>query len=228
MNMQDPYPGRPLRFAAMVSFLLCLVASQAAADAQYTARNGGPSSAQMISRKGPSPASGLDFVRPVLAGVLYRAGFKGGDKNRTGLSGEQRESLCAAGFSSARYVDFGKNTKYGTTQCSSGSLAYNSARSTRPSDVMKELHGIIKNPSQGPMLVHCMWGVHSSGAISAMALVQFCGWSEERAKKYWDDARNGADCAGGCSGWIDKHFETFKLDASLKISDAERAAICPK
>lgn len=198
------------------------------ADTAYTARNGGPSEKAMLSRSGPKPAEGLDFVRPVLSGVLYRAGFHGGDKARTGLSSAQRDSLCAEGFSSARYVDFGKNTKYGTTSCSSGTLNYQPAKSTSTSDVMKEIHAIAKNPGKGPMLVHCMWGVHSSGAVSAMALVQFCGWSEARAKAYWDDARNGADCAGGCSSWIDKHFASFKVDPALKLSDAERAAICPK
>ena len=78
------------------------------------------------------------------------------------------------------------------------------------------------------MLVHCMWGVHSSGALSAMALVQFCGWSEARAKAYWDEARNGAPCSGGCDKWIDEKFDGFSADPALAISDAERAAICPK
>jgi hypothetical protein len=73
-----------------------------------------------------------------------------------------------------------------------------------------------------------MWGVHSSGALSAMALVQFCGWSEERAKQYWNDARNGAPCSGGCDAWIDGKFAGFKVDPSLQISAAERDAICPK
>jgi hypothetical protein len=73
-----------------------------------------------------------------------------------------------------------------------------------------------------------MWGVHASGALSAMALVQFCGWSESRAKAYWDKARNGAQCANGCDKWIDAKFENFKVNPALKISDAERAAICPK
>jgi hypothetical protein len=73
-----------------------------------------------------------------------------------------------------------------------------------------------------------MWGVHSSGAISAMALVQFCGWSEARAKAYWNDARNNADCSDGCDAWIDHHFEHFKVNPALKISAAEQAAICPK
>ena len=107
-------------------------------------------------------------------------------------------------------------------------MTYAPGKSTRPDDVMAEIHAIITNPSRGPMLVHCMWGVHSSGAISAMALVQFCGWSEERAKAYWDEARNGADCSDGCDAWIDHHFEHFRVNPALSISAAQRAAICPE
>jgi hypothetical protein len=61
-----------------------------------------------------------------------------------------------------------------------------------------------------------------------MALVQFCGWSEDRAKAYWNEARNGAPCSGGCDSWIDGKFAKFSVDSSLAISDAQRAAICPK
>jgi hypothetical protein len=136
--------------------------------------------------------------------------------------------LCEAGFSSARYIDFGKNTDYGTTSCGTGKLSYAPVKSTRPAEVMREIHDIIRNPGRGPLVVHCMWGVHSSGAISAMALVQFCGWSEDRAKVYWNDARNGADCADGCDAWIDHHFDTFDFDPSLTLTAAEQAAICPK
>jgi hypothetical protein len=139
-----------------------------------------------------------------------------------------RAELCEAGFSSARYIDYGKNTDFGTTSCKAGEMSYAPGKSTRPADVMQELHDIIKNPGRGPMLVHCMWGVHSSGAISAMALVQFCGWSEARAKAYWDDARNGADCSDGCEAWIDHHFDTFAFNPNLKLNAAEQAAICPK
>lgn len=211
--------------AAAICFL---AAGAATAETAFENRDGGPSQSAMVSRTGHSPAEGLAFVRPVLSGVLYRAGFKGGDKNRTGLSQTQKTELCEAGFSSARYIDFGKNATYDTTRCAAGSMSYAPGKSTRPADVMREIHDIIKNPGRGPMLVHCMWGVHSSGAISAMALVQFCGWSEDRAKAYWNDARNDADCSDGCDAWIDHHFETFEFDPSLKISAADQAAICPK
>lgn len=225
LSAKVPLVARQLR--AFLAALI-LAGTPAFAEGDFTARSGGPGESAMTARSGKNPAEGLAFVRPVLSGVLYRAGFKGGDKGRTGLSTAQRTELCEAGFSSARYVDFGKNTDFGTTSCNAGKMSYAPAKSTRPADVMQELHEIIKNPGRGPMLVHCMWGVHSSGAISAMALVQFCGWSEERAKAYWDEARNGADCSDGCAAWIDHHFDTFEFNPNLKLTAAEQAAICPK
>jgi hypothetical protein len=225
-------PATRVPFAArlLAAFLgaLILATAPALAEGGFTARSGGPGEGAMLARSGQSPAEGLAFVRPVLSGILYRAGFKGGDKGRTGLSPVQRTALCEAGFSSVRYIDFGKNTDFGTTTCPAGRMSYAPGKSTRPADVMQELHGIIKNPGRGPMLVHCMWGVHSSGAISAMALVQFCGWSEARAKAYWDQARNGADCSDGCDAWIDHHFDTFEFNPNLTLTAAEQAAICPK
>lgn len=197
------------------------------AAADFTTRSGGASENEMLSRSNPSPAEGLAFVRPVMTGVLYRGGFKGGDKSRTGLSSAQRNQLCEAGFSGAIYADFGKNTDYGNTSCGTGTMTYEAARSSRPSSVMKAVHDRIMG-NAGPVYVHCMWGVHSSGALSAMALVQFCGWSESRAKAYWDDARNGAPCSGGCDAWIDGKFKNFKVDPALNISAAQQAAICPK
>ena len=211
---------------AAAAVLVAGLGTQAAAE-DFTARSGGASQSQMVTRSGPSPADGLAFVRPVLKGVMYRAGFKGGDKSRTGLSSSQRTQLCEAGFSVAFYADFGKNTEYGKTSCGSGTLDYQSARSSRPSAVMKTVHERITTGG-GPVLVHCMWGVHASGALSAMALVQFCDWSEMRAKAYWDKARNGASCSGGCDAWIDGKFKNFKVDPALKISAEQKAAVCPK
>lgn len=209
----------------ILAITAALLASPAFAD--WTTRSGGPSQDAMLARNASGAPEGMAFFRPVLTGVLYRAGFKGGDKEHTGLSSSQRDALCEGGFSRAFYADFGKNTNYGATSCSTGSLDYASARSSRPADVMKAIHEVIVSGNEGPVLVHCMWGVHSSGALSAMALVQFCGWSEDKAKAYWDDARNGAPCSGGCDKWIDGKFESFKFDPALAISDAQRAAICP-
>ncbi|AXT27522.1 hypothetical protein D1823_13625 [Ruegeria sp. AD91A] len=214
-----------MRFLTSLMFIGVLAT---AANSDVTSRNGGPSSSQMLSKGGDGGVDGVAFFRPVLSGVLYRSGFKGGDKDRTGLREEQRETLCDEGFSTGFYADFGKNTEYGRTSCGNGSFVYQSARSSRPSAVMASIHEVIENPGKGPVLVHCMWGVHSSGALSAMALVQFCGWSEEKAKEYWNDARNGAPCSGGCDQWIDSKFSNFSVDPQLKISTEQQAAICPK
>jgi hypothetical protein len=208
--------------------LMALGASSGAGAEDFRGRNGGPAEAAMLARSVGTEVEGLDFFRPVLSGVLYRAGFRGGDRERTGLSDAQRRELCEAGFSQARYADFGKNTAYGTTACDSGTLTYASARSSRPADILRDVHRVIEDPAAGPMLVHCMWGVHSSGALAAMALVQFCGWSEARAKTYWNETRNDAPCSGGCDAWIDAKFAKFTVDPALAISDAERRAICPQ
>jgi hypothetical protein len=211
----------------LAAFLMITALSPAHAE-DFTSRSGGPSNDAMLARTTAGAPAGLAFFRPVLTGVLYRAGFSGGDKARTGLSTSQRDALCEDGFSKAFYADFGKNTQYGTTSCGTGSLYYEGARSSRPAEVMEAIHDVIKNPGEGPIVVHCMWGVHSSGALSAMALVQFCGWDEARAKAYWNEARNGAPCSGGCDAWIDTKFEGFSKNPSLTISDAEMAAICPE
>ena len=214
-----------MKSVLMTLLALLLPAGLMAED--FTTRSGGPSESDMLVRSMPGQPDGMAFFRPVLTGVLYRGGFQGGDKGRTGLSEKQKQSLCQSGFSEAFYADFGKNTSYGTTSCGPASLEYKSARSSRPSSVMKDVHKAIVG-NNGPVLVHCMWGVHSSGALSAMALVQFCGWSEDRAKAYWNEARNGAPCSGGCDSWIDGKFAKFSVDPSLVISDAQQAAICPK
>lgn len=199
-----------------------------AADADVTSRSGGPTESAMLARNADAAPDGMTFFRPVLSGVLYRAGFKGGDKGRTGMSTAQRSSLCDSGFETAFYADFGKNTDFGKTTCANNTLDYAAARSSRPASVMQSIYETIKTPGKGPVLVHCMWGVHASGALSAMALVQFCGWSEDRAKAYWDEARNEAPCGDGCDAWIDAKFERFSVNPDLRITDAERAAICPK
>jgi len=219
---------KPARKAAIAALVCGLLAGGAVAGSGFTARDGGPSEAQMLGGSdGGLP--GMAFVRPVLDGVLYRAGFKGGDKSHTGLSDSQRKALCEAGFSGARYVDFGSKTKFGTTSCGSGSFDYKKGSSGSTRDIMKDIHSVIEDPGKGPILVHCMWGVHSSGSVSAMALVQFCGWSEEKAKSYWQKARNNAPCgSGGCEKWIDGKFADFKVDPSLKITAAQQAKICPK
>jgi hypothetical protein len=74
-----------------------------------------------------------------------------------------------------------------------------------------------------------MWGVHSSGAVSAMALMQFCDWPRSKATAYWHKARNNAPCgSGGCDQWIDGKLASFRVDPALKISAEQQRKICPQ
>jgi hypothetical protein len=214
--------------ALVIVLAASLVTLVPAAAADFTARSGGPSESAMLARGADGAPEGLAFFRPVLSGVLYRAGFAGGDKDRSGLSAAQRTQLCEAGFSRGFYADFGKNTDYGTTQCGAGGFDYQAARLSRPDAVMKAIHEVITSPASGPVLVHCMWGVHASGALSAMALVQFCGWSEARAKAYWQEARNGALCSGGLGVdlYLSGHHHAFYSGASRPPSLWRRPCRC--
>ena len=217
--------AKTLATAVAIAFHL---ASGPAAGADFTHRDAGPTESQMLANSdGGLP--GLAFVRPVLDGVLYRAGFKGGDKARTGLSGAQRTALCEAGFSGARYVDFGTNTQFGKPSCGGKTFDYEKGTSSNAQDIMREIHSVIENPAKGPLLVHCMWGVHSSGAVSAMALMQFCDWPQSKATAYWHKARNNAPCgSGGCDKWIDGKLASFRVDPALKISAEQQRKICPQ
>ncbi len=209
-----------------VAFLLALTAPNAEGRADdLTLRDGGPSATALLE---PTDFAGLAFFRPVLTGVLYRAGFKGGDKEHDGLSQAQRAALCAAGFSAARYIDFGSRTQFGVSSCAEGELDYEAGRSDSAAAVLAAVYDVIRTPGKGPVLLHCMWGVHASGAVAAMALVQFCGWSEVAAKAYWNAARNGAGCGGGCDAWIDEKFSHFSANPALVLTAAERSAICPQ
>ena len=84
--------------------VLALLSAQAAFAENFTTRSGGPSTSAMMARSVPGQPEGMAFFRPVLSGVLYRGGFQGGDKARTGLSDRQRTSLCQSGFSEAFYA----------------------------------------------------------------------------------------------------------------------------
>jgi len=170
----------------------------------------------------------MAFVRPVLDGVLYRAGFKGGDKAHTGLSSAQRTTLCEAGFSGARYVDFGTKTQFGKTSCDGNTFVYEKGSSASVHDIMRDIHSVIENPARGQS-----WSI----ACGACTLRRRVGHgpdavlrlAREQGEAYWHKARNNAPCgSGGCDKWIDGKFASFQVDPALKISAEQQRKICPQ
>jgi hypothetical protein len=171
---------------------------------------------------------GLSYLRPVLNGVLYRSGIDGDKQN--GMSSSELKSLCEQGFTEVRLIDFKVGSNHGKEHsCSAGkSVNYQLGKAASSSDgeIFKTLHDIITN-NKGPMLVHCLYGVHASPIIAAKALVQFCDWSAEEAEKYWTFTKGPATCGGGCGPWFAGKFRGFKKNSALSIDKATQEKICP-
>jgi len=138
---------------------------------------------------------GLTHFRVVMPGVLYRGGTEGpragGDGPRRPLQNQSLQALCKAGFSQAVYA---YRTGWNGTEnvsCAGNSLQYDYHQwdnRVALKRVFIKIHEIITQ-GKGAMYVHCWYGLHASGFISATALAQFCGpagWDSRKAAKYWD------------------------------------------
>ena len=79
----------------------------------------------MLARGTSGAPDGLAFFRPVLSGVLYRAGFSGGDKARTGSQQLRSAARSATTVSRGRSTPISARTRnYGATSCGAGGLDY--------------------------------------------------------------------------------------------------------
>jgi protein tyrosine/serine phosphatase len=57
--------------------------------------------------------------------------------------------------------------------------------------ILNKIHETIQDYQHGPIYLHCWNGWHASGYISALALKQFCGTTDEAAVQYWDKNTDG-------------------------------------
>jgi hypothetical protein len=138
---------------------------------------------------------GLTHFRVVMPGVLYRGGTEGpraaGDGPRRPLQNQSLQALCKAGFSQAVYAYRTGWNGSENVSCAGNSLQYDYHQWDNRAALKKvftKLHEIITQ-GQGAMYVHCWYGLHASGFISATALAQFCGsagWDSRKAAEYWD------------------------------------------
>ena len=175
--------------------------------------------------------AGLTHFRVVMPGVLYRGGTEGPrasvDGPRAPLRNQSLQALCKAGFSQAVYA---YRTGWNGTEnvsCDGNSLQYDYHQWDNRAalkQVFIKLHGIITQ-GKGAMYVHCWYGLHASGFISATALAQFCGWDSHKAADYWDSVippsiRYPKEHAQVAS------FVRF-TDPELQISVQDAARVCP-
>ena len=167
---------------------------------------------------------GVRNLKEVIKGTLYRAGAAGG---RTGLSESALTNLCIAGFSKVFYFypdgfvpqNLSCITKSGKTNHLSYVMTGFTSNKNKAT-VMESISEVIKNPTLGPVLVHCWNGYHASGEIAATALVQFCDWSGNDATEYWWKNQNGAKSKT-------TRIKNYPKDSLLEPSKEVQNLICP-
>jgi hypothetical protein len=178
---------------------------------------------------------GLTHFRVVMPGVLYRGGTEGprasGDGPRRPLQDQSLQALCKAGFSQAVYAYRTGWTGTRTISCDGNTLQYDyhqwDNRATLKQAFLK-LREIITQ-GKGAMYVHCWYGLHASGFISATALAQFCGptgWDSRKAADYWDSVIPPS------IRYPKEHDQVASFvrftDPELQISAQDAARVCPR
>lgn len=188
--------------------------------------------------------SQMDFMRPILKGVLYRGGFdstKGQGVATGGMTATHQKTLCSKGIThSFSYLDFGTNQISGRT-CGPANTAWEYERGDEQ-NYTKFLTSVWNaiNDKTSKIFVHCRWGVHASGFAATAALHQFCGknkdgttapinfGTDEAAFKYWDNARNKSPYS---DGWYERHWRAYQASNphfDKLITRAQQDEICPR
>ena len=144
---------------------------------------GGVHASDLPIYKTGSSMSGIRDFREVLAGILYRGGANNG---RASLNKGQLNSLCEKGVSSAVYLYSTGFSGPSTTSCSNGSTAYQYL--SYQGEGLKSIHRLVYQSiktTKKPVFIHCWYGIHATGLVSATALMQFCDASPDQAVAYW-------------------------------------------
>jgi hypothetical protein len=179
---------------------------------------------------------GTRNMRTILYGIAYRGGANNfyhkinKRANNNPLPEDGLQHLCNLGFTEAIYLyskNFSTSKHLFYNKDSTHTLKYqmntlNNKESLR--EVLEMVLERIKNPSLGPMYVHCWNGWHQAGYISAVILMQFCSFTNEEALKYWI-----ANTDGNNKGYdnIKKKILDFVPFPDLKISKEIAKKICP-
>jgi hypothetical protein len=179
---------------------------------------------------------GTRNMRTILFGVAYRGGAnnfyhktnKRNNSNPLPIDGLQH--LANEGFSAAIYL-------YGTNFSSAPKLVisdnkkdtlryYQNSLSDRKQikRVLLMVKEVIDNPQKGPIYLHCWNGWHQSGYISAMILMQFCGYTNQQAVEYWI-----ANTDGNSKGYdkIKNLILEFEPFDDIKVDRELMKSICP-
>lgn len=184
---------------------------------------------------------GTRNLREVLTGVYYRGGgnnkyHKDNPRSNTNpLPADGLVNLCKDGFALGLYFyDTNYKSAKPVNPCllrSSGeasTLNYNQLTAFSVKDFkpfLQLIHDRIKGKLAGPIYGHCWNGWHASGMMAAIALKQYCGFSNELADAYW--VKNTDGNSKGYES-VRKKVNAFQKLPDLEITPEEQALICPK
>jgi hypothetical protein len=185
---------------------------------------------------GDAELYGTRNMRVVLHGVMYRGGannvfFAPPRPNTNPLPDVGIENLCREDFSTGVYL-YAENysTAPKSVSCKNTSqkdhtLQYKQhAADGGKEKILALIFSRIKGQLNGPVYTHCWNGWHSSGMISAIALKQFCDWTDEQADAYW--VKNTDGHSAGFTILRNK-IKAFQPISKYSITADEKAAICP-
>jgi len=177
---------------------------------------------------------GTRNLRPILFGIAYRGGannyYHKTNKrdNQNPLPEDGLNHLCSEGFSVAVYL-YGKNFKESkkifTNNNDTLKYIQNSAMNRKTQeDIIKMVKDRIDNPDLGPLFLHCWNGWHQSGYVASIILMQYCGYTNQQARTYWEQNTDGAFKKFDN---IKKMIENFEMFKDYKIDKKTQEMICP-
>ena len=154
----------------------------------------------------------------VLAGHLTRAGNKGMKE----LNDAQLRDLCEQGYSNAYFMYAGARAR--TISCSTGAITYKSLGLKSAKQIIAQVGSNIQDGRR--TFVHCYNGAHASGLVAALALRQYCGYSEDQAFNYWNSKLGGYPLQPANVRAVRATLRNFVPDASLELSSEAQATLC--
>ncbi len=218
----------------------CLAGPASGAQSQGGTSGGsrGPARAHqpepdVAALRGAAQEPDLPRLRPVLRGVLYRSGSpteaglqkmcRNGWKRVYSLYGERTTDH---GPKNSAMIERGLDERRCEVEGKERVLEWRSAPSSRMRSlphIFEDIVSTVRDPSQGPVLVHCWNGLHYAGLVSAMALRQFCGLNADDAEAYW---RANANKNANYPGLV-RHVREFRPLPGYSLTAAERRRVCP-